>query len=239
MGIAQPRRPLADLQGAPEDLLDPLGRTALAHDDVDGVFAEPLQPLEISHGDEPSVHKEFLKTFAGGPTCDLAMESLARLDQRGQHADAALFAHHRLGLFQDGGEALLFDGKVALGAILRAEFGEEEPQEMVDLGDGGDGRFAAAAGHSLFDGDRRREPGDEIDIGALQLLDELPGVDGHAVEEPALALGKEDVKRERALARTAQAGDDDELIARNLQRDVLQIVLARAVNADGVERGGS
>ena len=32
----------------------------------------------------------------------------------------------------------------------------------------------------------------------------------------------------------AQAGDDDHLVARNIERDVLQIVLARAVDADGV-----
>ena len=86
---------------------------------------------------------------------------------------------------------------------------------MVDFGDGRDGRFAAAARDALFDGDGWRKAGHEIDIGLFQLLHKLPRIDRHAVEEPALAFGKEDIKRERALAGTAQARHDDELIARD------------------------
>jgi hypothetical protein len=56
---------------------------------------------------------------------------------------------------------------------------------------------------------------DGVNVGPGHLLDELPGVGIERVEEPSLALGEKDVERERAFARTADAGDDDELVARD------------------------
>src|SRR3546814_6093834 len=47
----------------------------------------------------------------------------------------------------------------------------------------------------------------------------------------ALPLGIDGVEREAGLARARQAGDDDQLVARQIDVDALQIVLARA--ADG------
>ncbi len=103
---------------------------------------------------------------------------------------------------------------------------------MINLRDGGDGRFSAAARDALLDGDGGRQAGDQIHVGLFELLDELPRVRRHAVEEPALAFGEEDIERERRFARAAEAGDDDHLVARNRERDVLQIVLARAADLD-------
>ncbi len=71
---------------------------------------------------------------------------------------------------------------------------------------------------------------DQIDIRFLELFDELPRIGRHAVEKAALPFGKENIEREGRFPRTAQAGDDDHLIARNFDGDVLQIVLARAVD---------
>src|SRR5207247_2841044 len=44
------------------------------------------------------------------------------------------------------------------------------------------------------------------------------------------------VECERRLARPGQAGEDDELVPRDGQRDVLQVVLARAADGDLVSR---
>ena len=105
---------------------------------------------------------------------------------------------------------------------------------MIYLGDSRDGAFAAAARVALFDADRGRNARDEIDVRAGHLLGELPGVGVHRIEETPLTLGKQEIERERAFSRTAHAGDDDEFAARNRNRKVLQIVFARAVDANGL-----
>ena len=83
----------------PEDLLQALGRAALPHHHVNRVLPEALQALEIGHGHEPPVHVEFLESLALRPPGDLGMEPLSSFDQRGEHADAAPFAHGGLGFF--------------------------------------------------------------------------------------------------------------------------------------------
>ena len=120
------------------------------------------------------------------------------------------------------------------GQYCVPHFGKEQPQEVIDLGDRGDGALPAAARDPLLDGDRRRHAGDQVHIGLLHLLDEGARIDGHAVEEAPLAFGKDEVEGERRFARAAQAGDDDELVARDVERDVLEVVLARAADGDRV-----
>jgi hypothetical protein len=49
----------------------------------------------------------------------------------------------------------------------------------------------------------------------------------------ALSFGVERVECERTLARARYAADHDELVQRNCEGDVLEIVLARALDQDG------
>ena len=175
------------------------------------------------------------------------MEAFARLDEWGHQGDGGglalaglaeltgFVAHRRVTLC---GQGLANEGLAGFGRVLGAGLGVEQAEEVVDLGDRGHGRLAAAAGNALLDGDGRRQPGDAVDVRALHLLDELPGVGGHAVEEPPLALGEQDVEGEGGFAGAGQAGDDDELIARYLEVDVLQVVLAGAANFYEVRRRG-
>ena len=73
----------------------------------------------------------------------------------------------------------------------------------------------------------------QIDVRFLELLDELPRIGRHAVEKTALPFREQDVERDASIFPNRSAGDDDHLVARNIERDVLEIVLARAVDADG------
>ena len=73
---------------------------------------------------------------------------------------------------------------------------------------------------------------DGVDIGSGHLLDELPGVGIERVEEPPLALGEKDVERECAFARTADAGDDDKLVAWDADGKVAEVVFACAFDGD-------
>ena len=49
-----------------------------------------------------------------------------------------------------------------------------------------------------------------------------------------MTFRKKNIERDSRFSRTAQSGDDHHLVARNIERDVLKIVLARAMDADGV-----
>ena len=107
---------------------------------------------------------------------------------------------------------------------------------MIDLGQRRDGALAAAAARALLDRDGRRNAVDGVDVGAAGGLDELARVRVQRLEIAALALGEQDVERDRALAAAADARDHRELVARDREVDVPQVVLARAHDLDHVGR---
>jgi hypothetical protein len=113
----------------------------------------------------------------------------------------------------------------AVGAMLHPDLGVQQTQVVVDLGDRRHRGFLAAAAQPLLDGDGRRQAGEVVDRGAGHHLDELAGVRRQGVEVAALAFGVQDVEGESRLPRTAQPGDDDEVVAREFQAHVAEIVL--------------
>ena len=86
----------------------------------------------------------------------------------------------------------------------------------------------------LLDGDRRREALDVIELGLLHLADELPGVGAEAFDVAPLAFGVDRVHGQRALARSARAAADGQLVAGNIDVDALEIVLPRAADLDAI-----
>ena len=163
----------------------------------------------------------------------LAVLALAAAHDRRQDVDA-----RALGQLQDAVDDLLHrlrrDRAPALRAVRRADAREQQAQVVVDLGDGADGRARVLAGRLLLDGDRRREALDRVDVGLLHLLEELPRVGRERLDVAPLPLGVDGVEGERRLARARQAGDDDQLVARDLDVDVLEVVLARPDDDDRV-----
>ena len=119
---------------------------------------------------------------------------------------------------------------------MGAGLGKQQPEEMINLSHSGNGRFPSAAGDPLFNGDGRRKTIDQIDVRLFQLLHELPGVGRHAIEKPALAFREKDVERQSGFARAAETSDYYHLIARNAHVDVLEVVLACAMDFDGTVR---
>ncbi len=71
-----------------------------------------------------------------------------------------------------------------------------------------------------------RQPLDEVDVGLVHLAQELAGVRGEGLDVAPLALGVDRVEGERGLARARQAREDDEPVARQIDADVLEVVLA-------------
>ena len=121
-------------------------------------------------------------------------------------------------------------------AVRHADVGEEQPEVVVDLGDGADRRTRIRAGRLLLDGDGRRQAVDQIDVRLFHLLEELPGVGGQRFDVAPLALGVDRVEGERRLAGARQAGDHHQLIAREVDVDILEVVDARAAHRNPVVR---
>src|SRR3546814_1669524 len=71
-----------------------------------------------------------------------------------------------------------------------------------------------------------------IDIGLLHQLQELARIGRQRFHIAALAFGIDGVEGKAGLARTGQAGDDDQPVARQIKVDALEIVLARAANGN-------
>ena len=204
---------------------------------LDRVLLEPIEPRPALRRQHLAVDAQLGEALARRPLREVGVVALARDDERREQRDALprVVAHqpHRDALL-----ALRRDRRVVVGAVLRAELHVEEPQEMVDLGQRRDGALAPAAARALLDRDGRRDAEDRVDVGTRRRLHELARVGVQRFEVAALALGEQDVERERALAAARDAGHDGEAVARNRDVDVLQVVLARVVDADRVGAAG-
>ena len=113
---------------------------------------------------------------------------------------------------------------------------EQQLQVIVELGHRADGRARGAHRIRLVDGDGRRNAIDAIHRGLVHAVEELARVRRERLDVTPLALGVQRVEHQRGLARARHAGHDHQFAQRNLEVEVLQIVLARAADADRFAR---
>ena len=116
--------------------------------------------------------------------------------------------------------------------MQHAGAGEEHAEVLGHFGDRRHRGFRGAARHALFDGDRRRQARERIDIRLRELFDELTGVGRDAFEEATLPFGEEDVEGQGGFARAGDAGHHRQRAVRDLERDVLEVMFARAAEGD-------
>src|SRR5439155_22119025 len=133
------------------------------------------------------------------------------------------------GVLGDLGAARVADGA--------ADAGEEHPEVVVDLGGGGDRRARVAGRGALPQGDRGADAVEEIDLGLLHALQELPGVGGEALDVAALALSVEGVEGEAALPRAGDSRHHHQAVGGDGEIDVLEVVDANAPGEDGFSHG--
>ena len=122
-------------------------------------------------------------------------------------------------------------------AVRIADARIQEAQVVVDLGDRAHGRARVVRRRLLLDRDRRRQAFDQIDVGLVHQLQELPRVRRKRLDIATLPFRVQRIECERALARAGQAGDHDQPMPRQVEVQVLQIVRARTADADGVRAG--
>ncbi len=155
----------------------------------------------------------------------------------GEGDDEARISRRRGALGHLGEDRL---GRVAphrRGAALAEELrdaGEKQLQVIVDLRHRPDGGARGAHRIRLVDGDRGRNAFDGIDLRLVHAVEELARVRRECLDVAPLAFRVERVEHERGLARSRRARDDDQLARGQIDVEVLEVVLARAANADHV-----
>ena len=203
-------------------------------DDLDRVALVLVERSRLGEVHRLAVDPDADEALATGALEDPVALGLAVLDERSEDDEAGAF-RERQDLVDDLLDRLALD-LVAVGAVRMADPREQQAQVVVDLGDRADRRARVARGALLVDRDGRRQPVDRVDVGLLHLAEELPGVRAQALDVAALALGVDRVEGKARLATPGQAGDDDEPVAREGDRDVLEVVFAGTANEDPVLR---
>ena len=159
------------------------------------------------------------------------MRAFLEFDQRGHDDDFRAF-----GQGEDVGDDFIggagLDGASALGAVHLAEAGEEHAQEVVDFGDGAHGRARVAARGLLFQRNGGGKAFDLVHVRLVHLGEELAGVGRERFDITALSFRIKGVESKRGLPGTGKSGDDDQLVAWQIDLDVFQIVCACTANND-------
>ncbi len=127
---------------------------------------------------------------------------------------------------------LLGDGDVTVRAERPTHPRKEQAQIIVNLGHGADCGPRVATGGLLIYGNSWRQPLNAVHIGFIHLPKKLASVGGERLDIAALPLGIDGIESEGGLARTAESGDNDQLIARDVDIDILEIVLSGPPDRD-------
>ena len=203
------------------------------HHDLDRVVPPPLERDVVVQRAELPVDPGLGEPARADGRQLLLELALAAPHDRREHVDARVLRveHHHVG---DAIERLARDLLAAVRTVRHADAREEQPQVVVDFGDGADRRTRIGSGRLLLDGDGRRQPVDQVDVRLLHLLEELPGVSGQRLDIAPLPFGVDRVEGERRLTRPRQPRDDHQAMARDVDVDVLQVVNTGAANGNPV-----
>ena len=218
-GLDRLREPLPEIRLHHEPVDDDLDRVLELLVERDLLLEQPLLAVDL-HARE-AVAAQLLEDVL---ELALAVAHDRRVDRE---LRALVEPQH---LLDDLVERLPGDRASADRAVRPADPRVQQPQVVVDLGDRADRRARVARGRLLVDRDRRREPVDRVDVGLLHHLQELARVRGERLDVTALPLGVDRVERERRLPRAGQARHAHERVPRDADGDVLQVVLAGAVD---------
>ena len=123
--------------------------------------------------------------------------AIARDGRQHQHTRVFGPLQHGVHHLRDG---LRRQRQPVVGAVRRAGTRKQQPQVVVDFGDGAHGGAWVVRSGFLLDRDRRRQAFDHVHIGLVHALQELPGVGAQAFHIAALAFGVQGVKGQRRFA---------------------------------------
>ena len=107
---------------------------------------------------------------------------------------------------------------------------------IVDLGHGADRRARGAHRIDLIDRDGRRNALDAIDLRLVHAVQELARIGRERLDVAALPFGVQRVEYQRGFAGSGHASDDDQLVERQIEIEIAEVVLTRAAHDDRVMR---
>ena len=183
----------------------------------------------VQHAVDPGPHEPLRPQALDDPR----VLALALADDRGEQHEA-LTVRARHDRIHHLGDGLGFEHHPVLRAARLPDTGEEQPQVVVDLGDGADGGARVVRGRFLLDRDRGRQPLDMLDVRLLHHREELARVGRKRFDVAPLPLGVDGVERERRLARSREPGDHHQPVAGDVDVDAFQVVRPGATDADEV-----
>jgi hypothetical protein len=207
------------------------------HDRLDRVALVAVEPLllELLHRVEGAVDAELAEARPEDGFELLLVLALLLLHDR-REDDERLVLGEAVDAVDDLARRLLGHRLAAVRAVRLADAREQQAEEVVDLGDGPDGRSRIRRHGLLVDGDGRTQARDLVDVRLILEFQELAGVRRQALHVAALSLGVDGVEGQARFSGTGKTGHDHELVLGNVDGDVLQVVRAGAADADDVRR---
>ncbi len=235
-----PRLARAAIPGGFDRLLDAAGAVGSQVDPVDDhLDARLRRHVTWPHGVDVAHLARDDETPVAVPS-----ERLADFEELLRIADAQRVAHDRslAAACLDGARGGIgWSGRdregVALGAGRDGFASEERGEVRLEISHRGERRAARLDGRAAIDRDGRRDGVERFDGRTFEALEELPRVGAEAFDESPLPLCIERIERERRFAGTARPRHAHELAGVDIERDLTQVVRARAAQADGVHGG--
>ena len=178
-----------------------------------------------------AVHAHADIALLAGVLKHLVVLALLAADDRREQLHARLFfkRHQPVDDLVDG---LLVNLLTAFRAVRRADARPQQAHIVINLRHRADRRTRVLRGGLLVDGDGGRQTVNVVHVRLVHLPQKLPRIAGQRFNVAALTLGVDRVKRQGRFARAGQAGEHHQLVARNLDVDVFQVVLSRTFNVN-------
>ena len=200
---------------------------------INVVFCETRQGREAECRDFFPVHNQVLIAFVSCPNRQVLVEAFTVFDQGCEEGNfLTLISLH------DRGKNLILrlldDRHIAGRAVLGAELHIEQTQEMINLRHCGDGGFLASSRGALFNRNRRRNTVNRVNVRRACGLHHGSSKGVERFQISALTFVEDQIKGQGGFTGTRDACDDGELVARDMERQVLQIVLTRIDDRDGI-----
>ena len=153
--------------------------------------------------------------------------ALAPAHNRGKDLNFAAFRQRQY-LIDNLIDRLLTDFPAADGAMGDADSRIEQTQIVVNLRHRADGGAGILGGGFLIDRNGGGEALNVVEIRLLHLPEELTRIGGERLDIAPLAFRVDGVERKRGLSGAGQSREYDQLVARDVQINVFEVVLSRA-----------
>ena len=155
----------------------------------------------------------------------LAVVTLAASHKRGKHKDILVGKLGRDDVY-DLGFSVFYHLLAADIGVGVGHSRVEQTDKVVDFGNSANSRARVLVGGLLLNGDDRAEAVDAVHVGTFHIADEVACVSRESLHIATLAFSIDSVESKRRLAAAAQTGEDNQLVAWQVDVYILQVVFA-------------